>query len=243
MVAWHPDYLSKTDPRALIVYGPAADAGRILSELGADGPSTPLSEDHAVFTPSAPGFRLSSRGWVDMGPDVRMDLPDADTLMLLCRGQVHRSAPQFAMSIRRFLDEYLDFCRAQVDVHRDELQPATPDIYGHADWVFSAWLPLPHARVLLPPSFEGEGPAFAEIDIAFWDGTELIAVMLEDGGTPLKSARRRRDHLFETFPALRVVKAGRDGAFPMNAFPESLTRFWSGLEMPTGPCPPSIAWP
>lgn len=243
MSDWHPDYLSEAGPEALIVYGLATDADRVLAELRDDAPPGPLSERHALIEMTAPALRLSSRGWASIGTDQRLDLSGADDLMLLCRERIMHSVSHFAVSVRNYVSGYLDFCRAQVDAHKDALTPEGGDIYTNVDWIFSACLPMPHARILLPKAFEGDGPGFAEVDIAFWDGAKLIAVMLEDGGTPLKSQRRRRDYLFETFPAREIVTAGTGGAFAAADLPASMTEFWTGLDMPLGPWPPEINLP
>lgn len=246
MRAWRPDYLSEANPETLIVYGLAKDAGRVLANLFEEpGGAAPLSERHALFAAATPGFRLSSPGWIDIGPDQRMRLASTENYYLLCREQIVHGASHFAVAIRGFLDSYLDFCRDQVVAHRAELDPdpADEDLYSHEDWVFSAWLPMPHARILLPASFGEDGPVFAEVDVAFWDGKRLIAVMLDGGTTPLKSVRRRQDHLFETHPAIELVRVPKGGAFPAAAFPGTVTRFWEGLAFPVGPCPPRIVWP
>lgn len=245
MEGWHPDFLAATDPRTLIVYGLPFDAGRVLSGLSAEPqPLAPLTNRYAVIADGMPAVRLSSRGWLSVTPDERMDLPKPWDQYLLCREAILHSASQFAVQVRQFLEAYLDFCQDAVGAHRRVLEPDGKDLFGHEDFVFSAWLPMPRARILLPKDADDDVPAFAEVDVAFWDGRQITAVLIEGAQTPLKSVRRKRDYLFARHPALRVVTVPaaqvRDGVFPQDAFGEDFTAFWRGVDLPMGPMPPDI---
>ena len=241
-----PDFLSATDPATLIVYGVARDASVVLSEITAQEHPAPLGVRHALVSFDIEDLRLSSPGWIDISPDERMELPSAPEQYLLCREKIGHGASNFSLPIRQFLNRYLDFCWAQVEAHQASLDPAPPetDLFTWRDWVFSAWLPMPHARVLLPPSFDEDSPAFAEIDIMFRCNGRLTAVMIEGLSTPLKSVRRRRDFLFAQHPALDVVSVPKENltadGFPGDLFGAAFTRFWHGLTLPIGPCPPML---
>lgn len=241
-----PDFLSAANPATLIVYGVARDAGVVLSEIAAQEHPRPLGVRHALVPPEGDDLRLCSPGWINISADERMELASASELFLLCREKIGHGTSNFALPIRQFLGSYLDFCWARVEAYQTLLDPDPPesDLFTWRDWVFSAWLPMPHARVLLPPSFDGENPAFADVDIMFRCNGRFTAVMIEGMSTPLKSIRRKRDFLFERHPDLDVVSVSKEslaaGDFPADRFDAAFARFWHGLKLPVGPCPPML---
>lgn len=242
-----PGFLSQADPTTLIVYGLVTEPVRVLAELerSTDDP-TPLTNRYALLAPRMDELRLSSFGWIDITFEQRMTLTNSRDLFQLCRRKILRSVSHFAKPTREFIDAYLDFVWAQTEICKDKLEECGSggEVYGAADWVFSAWLPLPHARILLPPEFERNPPQFAEIDIAFWHDGRVKAVVIEDTSTPIKSKQRRLDYLRENHPFLDLISVPREwigeGRFPADAFPATFSRYWEGLTLPIGPAPPII---
>lgn len=241
------DFLSESDPRTLIVYGAIRDPARVLADVvGRSAGPQPLTGHHALVDNDVPDLRLSSPGWIEISPEERMELPSPENLFLLCREAIRHSASQFSLSVRRFLEAYLDFVSAEVEAARDELETAADgeEVYACKDWVFSAWLPLPHARILLPPAYAGGAPEFAEFDIAFRKRGRIIVVQIDGAGTPVKSVRARRDYVLAHHPALELVTLDKssfvDGTFADETVRSMFSRFWDGLTLPVGPCPPDL---
>lgn len=242
-----PDFLSDTDPRTLIVYGTVRDPARALTDIvgRAAGPAS-LTAHYALIGDDVPDLRLCSPGWIEIGPEERLELPNPEDLFLLCREAIGHSASPFSLSVRRFLEAYLDFVSSEVEAARDELDTAVDgeEVFAHKDWLFSAWLPLPHARILLPPAYPGEAPQFAEFDVAFRRRGRIIAVLIDGAGTPVKSVRARRDYALAHHPAIDLVTLEKEslenGTFADTAMRRMFSRFWDGLTLPVGPCPPDI---
>jgi len=240
-------FLSQADPVTVLVYGSVTEPEHVLAELERSADDvTPLTSRHALLAPHVGGLRLSSSGWIDIGFERRMALTNSSDLFQFCRSRILRNVSQFAKPTRQLIDSYLDFVWAQTENCRDELEECGSggEVYGAVDWVFSAWLPLPQARILLPPEFGGNWPQFAEIDVAFWQNGRITAVLIEGTSTPIKSKQRRLDYLRENHPYLDVVVVPRgrilDGHFPADEFSATFSRYWEGLTLPTGPAPPMI---
>ena len=144
-----------------------------------------------------------------------------------------------------YIEQYLNFMSDKLEVHKLELGAKIDEdeIYDYKDWIFSSWLPLPHAQILLPPVFADNSPNFAEIDIAFWVDGKLIGVMIDGANTPIKSRQCKLDFLAENHPQFSIVNFGKDhlqgDTFPTNLFPASFFNFWENLSLPHGPCPPN----
>jgi len=247
MIHQFSDFLSKADPVTLIVYGLVTEPVRVLAELErrADG-LAPLANNYALLSKLVDELRFSSFGWIDITFEQRMALNNSNDLFQLCRRKLLRSVSNFSNPTRQFIDGYLDFVLAQTKAFKDELEEygSGGEVYGAVDWVFSAWLPLPHAHILLPPEFGHNPPQFAEVDVAFWHDGCLKAVVIEDSSTPIQSKQRRLDYLLDNHPFLDLVSIPKnriaEGHFPEDAFPATFSRYWEGLALPTGPAPPII---
>jgi hypothetical protein len=197
-------------------------------------------------SPASPGLRLSSPGWIDISFQQMSQVNSTDDLFDLCRERLTNRSSPFSKLIRLFLDRYVEFVSAQLEAHKSELGAniADDEIYNYRDWIFSAWLPLPQAQILLPAAFGAGRPSFAEFDIAFSLPGQLIGVTIDGAGTPIKSRQRKLDYLVENHPQLSLVQVPKtrlqDGAFPNDLFPAIFTRFWQGLSLPHGPCPSEV---
>ena len=237
--------MSKTDPGSLIIYGQVSDPGWVYAALKEqEGTAPSLTRQYALVTDKTPGLRLSSSGWMLLPLDQQMMLSTIDELFLLCREKIMHGASQFSRPTRQFLESYLDAIASAVGADNKELtaEPRDSEIYVAQDWVFSAWLPLPNAHILLPADYGSKTPDFAKVDIAFWQGGRIVGVVIEGSSTPLKSQRRKLDYLCAHHPSLNIVRLTsaqiQVGTFRLEMLPLEFSRFWNGLALPLGPCPP-----
>ena len=247
MVNQFSGFLSQINPETLIVYGNVTEPERVLAELeGSADELKPLTNRYALLAPSIDDLRLSSLGWIDITMEQRMALTNARDLFQFCRGKILRGVSQFAKPTNQFIVTYLDFVWSQIKTYKGELEDSvgTSELFGIEDWVFSAWLPLPHANILLPREFEPGAPQFAEIDIVFWHKGRIKAVVIEGTSTPIKSKKYRREYLCENHPFLDLISVNKDcvakGHFPKDAFSVSFCHYWRDLTLPIGPAPPLI---
>ena len=183
MAQQYPDFLSKDRPQTLIAYGIVTNPETIARSFERSEGQRPfeLTNRYALVSPASPGLRLSSPGWIDISVQQMSQVRCSDDLFDLCRERlINRSSP-FSKLIRLFVERYLEFARAQLERHKSELGAGTADdeIFNYRDWIFSAWLPLPQAQILLPAAFAADRPSFAELDIAFSLPGQLIGVMIE----------------------------------------------------------------
>jgi len=244
----YPDFLSKDDPQTLIVYGIVTNPETIANgfERHKDGRPFELTNRYALLSPASPGLRLSSPGWIDFSFQQMSQVTSTGDLFDLCRERVINRSSPFSKLIRLFLERYLEFVRAQLEAHKSELgaDMADDEIFDHRDWIFSAWLPLPQAQILLPSAFGAGRPSFAEFDIAFSLPGHLIGVTIDGASTPIKSRQKKLDYLVENHPQLSLVQIPknrlRNEEFPIDLFPKSVAHFWQGLSLPHGPCPPEV---
>lgn len=246
MVNNHLNYLSTKHPRTLIVYGCVSDPASLLnnSNILEYNQSFKLTDYFAVVSPTSPGLRFSSTGWINISPQRLLNVKSTESLFQLCQEKIILRTSQFSNPIRKYIEQYLNFISDQLEVHKIELKAeiGEDEIYDYMDWIFSAWLPLPHAQILLPPEFSGDNSSFAEVDVAYWTGGKLICVMISSTNTPIRSQQTKLDYLIENYPQFCLVKFDKDHLlskkFPINLFPPSFSKFWNNLSLPHGPCSP-----
>lgn len=133
---------------------------------------------------------------------------------------------------QRFIAFWLRFAAAHIASHRAELQEKLrpfDGLYAPEDFVWSALRPLP--RALLPA-----GDAIVPADVAFWDGTQLIVVLLGDtadivveGSTQCRISARDMERDPET-----VVR---------DRFPARVLRFWENETLPVTPFRQALPYP
>ena len=248
MAQEYPDFLSKDQPQTLIVYGIVTNPETIANDFHHQKRERPfaLTNRYALVSPASPGLRLSSPGWIDLSFQQMLQVSSSEDLFDLCHERlINRSSP-FSKLIRLFLERYMEFVRAQLEAHKSELGADTADdeIFDYRDWIFSAWLPLPQAQILLPPAFGADRPSFAEFDIAFSLAGHLIGVTIDGASTPIKSRQKKLDYLVENHPQLSLVQIPKNRLqneeFPIDLFPVAVAHFWQGLSLPHGPCPPEV---
>jgi len=242
----YPDFSSLDFPKTLVLYGQCSNPLTALETIciPPDGNAFELSRNYAVLSPSSPGLRFSSSGWLEISTRQMLNVQSTESLFQICRERIINRTSQFSVLLRLFLESYFDFLHSQIEKNKNKLEPKNveDEIFIYKDWIFSAWLPLPQAHILLPPKFMDNKPSFAEIDVAFWIEGQLIGVVIDGGETPIKSRQKKLDYLVEKHPQLWVIKVPRDkleeDTFPIDLFPNSFSHFWRTLTLPHGPFTP-----
>ena len=191
----YPDFSSLEFPRTLIIYGQCSNPVTTFENISIPpgGNTSELSSNYALLSPSSPGLRFSSSGWLEISTRQILNAESTEELFQISRERIINCTNQFSRLIRLFLDSYFDFLHSQIEKHKNELEPENveDEIFIYKDWIYSAWLPLPQAHILMPPDFMDNKPSFAEIDVAFWIEGQLIGVVIDGGETPIKSRKKK----------------------------------------------------
>ncbi len=128
---------------------------------------------------------------------------------------------------RRFITTYFAFLAAELDAHRAALSADLArfdGIYGPDDWLWSALRPLPRAWLASP-----NGLLMAEI--AFWDGTQPLAIDLSVRDTPRHAALHAAG-----IPVLRIGPDELADPAALGALlPAPFQGFWRGQALPASP--------
>lgn len=209
----------------------------MLAELAGSDEIPPLGGQHARIGPHTPGFRLSSPGWTNFATRDLELITSGERLYDLVREKLNAKLPTFAVRLKQFLDCYFADAgqRARARFEGEDSPLVTPD-----DWFYSAFLPLPNARIELPPD-SSPAPGFVELSTLFWTGETAIGVQLEPASSVIGSKRRNLEWLKAHWPALTVIEVTRDrfgqaeDGFPAELFPEALSNYWEGVPVPQGP--------
>ena len=242
----HPNFLSLDLPKTLVIYGRGADPITTFHNIDFAMDEIPqkLSSNYALISPSSPELRFNSSGWITISPQQLLNVTSTESLFQICQDRILRQTDQFSGLIRLFLNSYFEFLYSNLKKFQNQLEPkkGKSEIFNYKDWIFSAWLPLPQASILLPPDYSQGNPSFAEIDIAFWTQERLIVVIIDNANTQIASKKRKLDFLIEKHPNLSLVtfpkEILRQEKFPIRLFPNSFVYFWRNLSLPQGPCIP-----
>ena len=242
----HPNFLSTDFPRTLVVFGHGGNPETIFKNVNLPTRdfSYELSGNYALLHPSSPGLRFNSSGWITIAPQKILNVSSTEDLFLICKDRIINRTNQFSGHIRLFLQRYFQFLHSQLYTFQNELEPEKneEEIFSYKDWIFSAWLPLPQANILLPPDYKGNEPCFAEVDLAFWIDGRLIVVMIDNAVTLIASQKKKLDYLVEKHPSLTVISLPGDKLeeeeISTNVLPEPFTQFWRKVPLPRGPCIP-----
>ncbi len=128
---------------------------------------------------------------------------------------------------RRFIAAYFGFLAAQIDANRAALAADLvryDGLFMPDDWLWSALRPLPRAWLFGPDSAL---PA----EIAFWDGTQPLAIELSARDTPRLAALRQAG-----VPELRIRPDTLADPAALGALlPGPFREFWRGQTLPASP--------
>ncbi len=129
---------------------------------------------------------------------------------------------------RQFIDAYFRFIAAHLAAHRDELAEfARPfdGLYAPEDWLWSALRPLPRGWV---PADGKLLPA----DIAFWDGSQTVAIEVAARETARQKALEQAGI---TTCRIDPQVFAADPLLLGEVLPASFQRFWDGTLLPSSP--------
>jgi len=228
----------------LIVYGLVTNPETVTNEIERTSPDIrrQLSGKHALLTSESSAIRLSSPGWIDLNTAGRIEINSSELLFALTQEKIISRISPFSKSTRMFVERYFEFVCKQTNNTR-KTNPEN-EVFGQKDWVFSSWLPLPHAQILLSDHFNPTKISFAEFDVCFWTGRDLICVQIDQTNTIIKSKREKVNFLAKDCPEVKIISVPKnksqklDSDFPSDLFDESFGKFWIGLDLPHGPNPP-----
>jgi hypothetical protein len=238
----------RSGERLALVYGairdPAAAARHALADLHRSGLA--LGPSAATIEPGQPALRLNSHGWLSLQPQLAGELATHADRIRQCKAGLAKSVPLFAGPLQVFLDSYFAFLERSVASRREALEaklttaglPARGGILDYRDWMYSAFLPLPNAYVLLESERANNPQSFARIDCAFWTGTTLLAVLFETRNMPLPSERRAIEQLAAMAPLVEIIRipaaALDDPAALDGQLGKQLSAFADQAELPYG---------
>ena len=140
----------------------------------------------------------------------------------------------FEKNLKTWVNNYFDFIIKQIHLFSNEIQSLS-SISGCGlelnFWSMAAIRPLPRAHV------PGINQKFIPVDVAFWNGNELIALLMKDGD--------RAEMLTEVSSEVRVIVADTPSTYrSTNLFPEKtedmFTKFWLGTAAPPDPFGPAL---
>lgn len=168
-----------TGPALFLAFGKVSRPLEALAHEGAKvaARGSHLGRQVALIGTGTPAIRLNSPGWLRAPPELIAALPDHAALCLLCRDRLRSITPPFAARASRWIEAYLD----QAETDAGPAGSGTEVIHT-SDRMFASLLPLPAPR-LVPVHLERQklrpiqGQAVIPLDLAFWDGTRLTAVL------------------------------------------------------------------
>jgi hypothetical protein len=205
-----------------------------------------LQTNYVEIVAGSPSLRLSTPRWTSFPLNGLRGIDSTELLFELSKEKIVTRIQPFAKRVRLFVERYFDFMADHVAANFDQL-PSDP-LIKPLDWIFSAWLPLTHAKVLVNPGAREKPAQTVEFDLIFWTGLELIGIQVEQKGTMVKSKREALERFKEEQPQFKLISIARDqfpddkSKFPDEIFNENFLNFWSGIDLPKGPpvIPPQI---
>ena len=209
-----------------------------------DGQNEGIHPQLAILSNATPGLRLSTPGWIDITPRNLTGINSTELLFELCMEKLRTRIQPFSQRIRLFVESYFAFVAIQIEAQAYLLE--TDEIIKPDDWVFSSWLPLPHAHILLPGNNDGTNKSFAEVDIVFWTGHSLIGIQIEQTGFISKSKRENLALLKLTYPDIKLITIDhaswgvQSEGFPTQLFDNEFQQFWQDVTLPCGPALTSL---
>jgi hypothetical protein len=202
-------------------------------------PSFAVQTNYAEIVEGSPPLRLSTPGWASFSLNSLRGVDSTELLFELSKEKIVTRIQPFAKRVRLFVERYLDFMKDRIAENFDQMPP--DPLITPLDWIFSVWLPLPHAKVLVSPLAREKPAQIVEFDLVFWTGTELLCIQVEQKGTMFGSKRAALERFTAEQPQFKLIYVARDQLpddrqkFPAEIFDENFLNFWSGIDLPKGP--------
>ncbi len=189
----------------VLPYGSAAVRPQVLTAL-ASGQTDDLERPGApvvvIEASSHEALRLNTIAHPFTRPPIARDLAHADLQLAFLEQHLKSLCGDWARPREMFITLYFAAIRAHVAEHAATLDLKTGNLDGLVErdhWCFSALMPLPRIHLFCPqlsepPPLNQHRPVlptdYVTVDVGFWTGRRLYAIILETGGTP--TARRRQ---------------------------------------------------
>ncbi len=185
---------------------------RLPRTLAPDDPRLP-----GAFVGAEP-LRLNSEA---LPADVIAAAPNHLARVAAVRAYLRGLCGDYASHRMRFVDLYLEGMSAHLDAYRDEVARELARfgrLYAPEDWLWSSLRPMPRAWLT-------SEKAMVPMDVAFWDGTQVIAIDL--GGT--------RELPGATVCRVNASALTGDPLALLDLLPHSFRYFWRHEVLPRSP--------
>jgi hypothetical protein len=213
----------------------------VLAQNQGSGKPPPfaLQNNYATINDASLPLRLSTPGWANFSPNNLRGIETPELLFEIAKEKIITRIQPFAKRVRLFVERYFDFMQNHVESNSDRL-PSDP-LLTSLDWIYSVWLPLPHAKLLVSQNDNSQSAHFVEFDIVFWTGQHLLGIQVEQKGTMVKSKNKLMNEFATNQTQFKSISIARDQLpdneqkFPNEMFDENFLNFWSEVKLPKGP--------
>ncbi|MFL2783096.1 MAG: hypothetical protein ACJZ9G_12860 [Rhodospirillales bacterium] len=229
-----------------IIYGRITNPETVIKRLETDLSKHKecLTSNLAIVNLNTSGFRLNNRGWADFNNAGPINIESTSTMFEIVREKIKSKISPFSKNTNNFIRDYLDFIEVQVT--KINISKTHNELFDQYDWIFSAWLPLTHAYILIDEPNDIKPMEFAEFDICYWTGRKLLCINLGNSNSIIKSKQRRIDFLKNNNPLVEIINIptnidlDKEKKFASHLFDIDFKEFWNGLKLPLGPNGPPI---
>jgi hypothetical protein len=178
-------------------------------------------------------------------PPIAQDLAHAQTQLAFLEQHLSRHCGEWAKSSQAFVERYFADLRAVVGANEEAILKKAGALSGLVEaehWCFSALMPLPRAHLYLPEtSCTGDYRAadFVMVDFAFWSGSGLVAVLIDNGNTPTGARKKALDRLAANDITLqkigtKALRSDQSRAL-LTALGPAFETFWSDTPLARSP--------
>ena len=221
-----------TSAPQVIPYGvPALDVERLFVREGqVDCPAPHVAVDAGCV------LRLNDGQYAFPEPPDLRAMTGAAAQLDCLREHLKRFCDLWARPPKLFLDRYFDFIADRVERNRAALKARLArfgSLFDYRDWALSAPRPLPRAHLPV-----GAG-VYCPVDMGFWLGDRMLAVLLAGSATPTGWDAERRAALEAAgveIATLSVRDLGEEGVGCLDgSLPPGFDAFWDGEILPSSP--------
>jgi hypothetical protein len=227
-----------------IVYGLITNPETVIKGLVANSlmHNEHLTSNLAVVTDGTPSFRLNSHGWMDFKNVGPINITSTVTMFEIIREKIRSKISPFSKIVNEFIHDYLNYIETQIT----HIPNSKDELFEQYDWIFSGWLPLTHAHILINVPNDNEPVEFAEFDLCYWTGRKILCINLGSSSSIIQSKKRKIDYLKKSNPLVEIITIPKniilekEKKFPSEFFDTDFKEFWNGLKIPLGPNQPPV---